>query len=118
MKFDKEKVQEDLFGNMSTLNNLFKLEDIVKEVLENHVESRSDDFVLICRVYQKTNENCVIRELFIHTMLNHKEYNLPSFESITRCRRKVFEKHPELKPYSTTKKRKELEEDYKEYSRT
>ena len=51
-------------------------------------------------------------------MLNHKKYGFPSFGSVTRARRKIFEKHPELKPTETTKRRKKAEEEYKEYSKS
>lgn len=65
-----------------------KLEPIVKEVLEEDVMSREDDFTLIVDVYYKLNEE-VIDYTFSQVMLAHKLLGLPSFESITRCRRKL-----------------------------
>ena len=99
---------------MSKLN---KIEPIVKKVLEEYPDSRSSDDVLIFRVYKEINEDVMIRELFCEVLLNRKQYNLPSYKSIERCRRKIFEKYPELKPEKVTKFRKQKEEEYKEYAK-
>lgn len=96
---------------------LYKLEKIVELVLMNYEDTRSDDFILIYRVYKEINEDAMIRELFCEIMINHKKYELPSFESIVRSRRKVFEKYPNLKPKYITKLREQKEEEYREYSR-
>lgn len=76
--------------------DLYKVEDMVKDVLTRFEDTKSDDFVLLYRVYQLINENVVIRQPFYDVMLNHKEYKLPAFESITRARRKVQKEYPEL----------------------
>ena len=94
------------------------IEDKVAYVLRKYPETRSDDFQLIFAVYRMINENVAVMDRFSEVMLNHKQYGFPSFHSITRARRKIFEKYPELKPDSVTKKRQELEEEYKGYSRT
>ena len=65
-----------------------KLEPIVKEVLEEDVMAREDDFTLVVDVYSKMNEE-VLDCSFSEVMLAHKILGLPSFESITRCRRKL-----------------------------
>jgi len=50
-------------------------------------------------------------------MMHHKEYRLPSFESITRARRKLVNKYPGLKPTEKVQKaRKEEEVIYFEYA--
>ena len=95
-----------------------KTEEIVKDVLNRFPETREDDFVLIYAVYREINYNVATVDRFSEIMLNHAKYKFPSFRSITRSRRKIFEKHPELNPKWVAKMRKELEEDYKEYSRT
>lgn len=97
-------------------NNLYKIEDIVKEVLQKDIESRSDDFVLIYRVYLAINENAVVRLPFYELMLNHNQYNLPVFESITRARRKVQKEHPELSNEKTVNKRLNATADYIDYA--
>ena len=98
--------------------NLYTTEEIVERVLTYHEDTRSDDFVLIYRVFKEINENAVIREPFYHVMLNHKDYKLPAIASIMRARRKIYEKYPYLKPKKVTKLRKAKEKKYKEYSRT
>ena len=98
--------------------NLYKTEEVVERVLRQHKDTRSDDFILIYRVFKEINENAVIREPFYHIMLNHKEYGLPAIASIMRARRKVYEKYPYLKPEKVTKLRKDKKEEYKEYSRS
>lgn len=103
--------------------NLYKMifkktEEIVKDVLIKFPETRSDDFLLIFAVYREINFNLAIMDRFSEVMINHSRYKLPSFHTITRARRKIFEKYPELRPEKVTRKRKELEEDYKEYART
>lgn len=98
--------------------SLYTTEYLVKKALTLYKDSRSDDFVLICRVFQLINENAVIREPFYHVMLNHKEYKLPAISSIMRARRKIFEYHPELKPKKASKLRKRREKEYIEYSKS
>ena len=99
------------------MSNLYKTEGIVKKVLTEYEDSRNDDFVLIYRVYREINEDLVLRELFFEVMMNHVQYCLPSFESITRARRKLMNKHPELKPIERVMKvRKEEEVNYRDYA--
>lgn len=98
--------------------NLYKTEEVVERVLRQRKDTRSDDFILIYRVFKEINENAVIREPFYQIMLNHKEYGLPAIASVMRARRKVYEKYPYLKPEKVTKLRKDKEEEYREYSRS
>lgn len=97
-------------------NNLYTTEEVVRKALILFEDARSDDFILIYRTYQLINENAVIREPFYHVMLNHKEYCLPPFESITRCRRKLQKNHPELVNTKSKKKRLKKTNDYIDYS--
>lgn len=76
--------------------DLYKLEDVVKEVLTNFEETRSNDFELIYAVYREIDFVHTTREPFHEIMLNHKKYGLPPFESITRARRKIQKNYPEL----------------------
>lgn len=98
--------------------SLYTTEDIVHKALILYEDARGDDFLLIYRVFQLINENAVIREPFYHVMLNHNEYKLPAIASIMRARRKIYEKHPSLKPKKATKIRKRKEKEYKSYSRS
>ena len=97
--------------------NLYKLEDVVKEVLTKYEETRKDDFKLIYCVYREINFKYITREPFWDVMLNHDLYKLPSFESITRSRRKIQKDIPELAEEKTKKKRLEVTADYIDYSR-
>jgi hypothetical protein len=47
-------------------------------------------------------------------MYKHNEYNLPSYESVTRARRKVQETEPSLQG-TKRKRRMELEEECRQY---
>ena len=98
--------------------NLYKTEKIVEKVLRQHKDTRTDDFVLIYRVFKEVNENVVVRLPFFEIMLNHYQYKLPAIATIMRARRKVYEKYPYLKPEKVTKKRNEKIEEYKEYSKS
>ena len=99
------------------MNKLYKVEELVEKVLREHTDSRDDNFILIYRVYREINEDLVLRELFFQVMLYHKEYKLPSFESITRARRKLQNKYPELKPSKEVQEIRDKEEmDYFKYA--
>lgn len=97
---------------------LYKIEEVVEIVLREHKDTRSDDFILIYRVFKEINENAVIREPFYHVMLNHKDYKLPAIASIMRARRKVYEKYPYLNPKKIKGLRTGKEKEYKEYSKS
>lgn len=103
---------------------LKNLESMVLKILQKYEATRSDDFVLIYAVYREIavhKEICFnmpLTDSFCDMMMNHKKYGFPSFESVTRTRRKIFETHPELKPKKITKERKKAEEEYKEYSKS
>lgn len=86
-----------------------KIEDKVLYVLKQNEQTRSDDFLLICEVYKLDNQN-VSKANFEEVMSNHKNWSLPSFHSITRARRKLFERYPELKPIKVTEEREKLKE--------
>lgn len=96
--------------------NLYKLEDVVKDILIKFEAAREDDFILIYRVYLAVNENAVIRQPFHELMLNHRYYKLPPFESITRARRKVQKKHPELANKKIVEERLNATADYIDYA--
>lgn len=99
------------------MNKLYKVEGFVKKVLTEYSDTRNDDFILVYRVYREINEDLVIRELFCEVMLNHKNYNLPPIESITRCRRKLQREYPELRAVKEVQnKRDEEEKKYIDYA--
>lgn len=86
---------------METLENrIHKLEDVVKPILEVNPIARGDDFELVLRVYEKllSYSDYLDDMSFRELMHNHIALELPPFESITRCRRKLQQMYPELRP--------------------
>lgn len=95
---------------------LYKLDDTVKSVLERYPETRSDDFILVYSVYREINFKDVTIKPFHEIMLYHKQFGLPPFESVTRARRKIQSKHPELANEKTKKLREKQENEYIKYA--
>lgn len=94
---------------------LKKLEPIVRRVLENNLQARNDNFVLVLEVYKDLD--IPVKFEFMGLMLEHNKYELPSFESVVRARRKVVEKSPELQATKIIEKlRKEEEQKYREFA--
>jgi len=79
------------------MNKLYKVEELVEEVLTENKKARSDNFMLVYEVYCRIDRN-LTRKPFNHVMLLHKEYGLPSFESIVRCARKLRKQNEKLRP--------------------
>lgn len=99
------------------MRSLFKMENIVKDILIRFPDARDDNFVLIYEVYREINP-LVLNYSFKEMLLNHKVLALPSFESILRSRRKIVQLYPSLKPSPVINElRKENEDYYKFYSK-
>lgn len=93
-----------------------EIKNAVAYILWQDELARKDDCYLIMRVIQEIEPE-LVGETFINVMTNAK-YKGISFESITRCRRKYLNEHPELKDIETEKARREEEENYiVEYSK-
>lgn len=93
-----------------------KVEPVVRKVLEENLETRGDDFLLVYKVFKEflpDIDNYDFKEI----MLNHREYNLPYFESVRRTRQKLQSKNPDLLPSENTRRGRKLEEaDYISYA--
>ena len=77
------------------MDNLKTIEGKVRAVLQENEDARNDDMVLylaLCNLYLKDAGAMPLARI----LLNRKELGLPSFESISRTRRRLQEKHPEL----------------------
>ena len=96
------------------LYKLIKLEKIVEEVLQLEPLAREDDCYLIFKVVQRTNPE-LAGATFANVMFNAKAKGI-SFESITRARRKVQKKHPELVHAETEEARQIEQIEYIEYA--
>lgn len=95
--------------------DLYRLEEVVIAVLQESQMSRQDDFYLIACVLEKIRPYVTNKSM--EYVLNHaKELNLPSFESITRARRKAQERYPELKDVKIADMRYEETAQYKQYA--
>lgn len=68
--------------------------DLVKSILENDPNTRDDDFELIWYVAREFE---LTRCTFTNTIVEWRKRKLPSFEAITRARRKVQELNPSLR---------------------
>ena len=94
---------------------LRQLTSIVLRVLDKHEDARKDDFVLMSYVLDELG---VPSNFNMRTMLhNHVIFGLPSFESITRARRKVQELYPEYKDAKAVEIRAAEQEEYEEFAR-
>ena len=91
------------------------IEKGVENAMLEYPETRSDDFILVLKVYEQIKPE--IKYIRLQKVIyNHKEYGLPSFESITRARRKLLAKHPELRDKEATEIRLKEQAEYIEYS--
>lgn len=93
---------------------IYFVEPIVEKVLKDNPATRADNFVLYVEVLKKfIDPKMSIESAF----LNHRRLGIPSLETITRCRRKIQERNPDLKEDRATKAREEEEKEFREYSK-
>ena len=77
------------------MKNLKTIENKVKTILKKNADARNDDKVLylvLCNLCLDDAGAMPLAEI----MMQHKSLGLPSFESVSRTRRRLQEKHPEL----------------------
>ena len=99
---------------MSKLNTM---EKVVLQVLEESPLARKDDYVLMWLVCERVKPE-IVEKPFANVLYHHKALGLPNWETVTRCRRKIQEKRPDLVVPDTERKRRKEEQEYIEYSRT
>ena len=87
-----------------------KIQNQVESILRNYESTRSDDFKLVTIFY-----NAFYAVKGIMDIYNGKMKKLPSMESITRARRKLQEKYPELNDPEILKKRLDEQLAYEEF---
>ena len=94
---------------------LKNIEPKVTKILEEYPATRCDDWLLV-KVF--INEIVDVNSIsFASVCEHHNDLGIPSFESITRCRRKVQATREDLVDPTVAAKRTELVEDYKEYAK-
>ena len=98
---------------------IIKLYDLTKKLLQEKEELRGNDDLLYLTVIKivhpywnngitTTNvENMTIGEFFTC----RKTIDIPTFESVTRCRRKVQEENPDLKPCKKIQEARRMQEE-------
>lgn len=79
---------------MTDMNTMY---DLVKNILETDTKARENDMLLYLQVCKLKNLDAVAQPFYI-VMQRSKELGLPSYETVSRARRKVQEEHEELKP--------------------
>lgn len=95
---------------------LKKLELHVLNALEMHEETRKDDFKLYAAVLIRLNVS--LHNTIGDLLFNGKRIKLPSFESVSRCRRHIQAIRPELKDTKTAIAREEAQDVYRDYNLT
>jgi hypothetical protein len=87
------------------LKQLIKVQDSVKFLLEAYPKLRDNDVRLVASYYYNNiaNINQMSAIELLEVMVNG---NLPSPDTITRARRKIQEKHPELRGVKYEEKQK------------
>ena len=79
------------------MNKLRTLTDMVRIILEQQPETRSSDNLLYIEVLRRcTNQNVLNMPVWAFYQ-NLKEWQLPSIETVGRCRRKAQQENPHLK---------------------
>lgn len=90
-------------------------EEVVLELLEENKKLRADDFYLYCAVIKRLGVDT--GKPFKEVMINHKQLKLPSFETVSRCRRKIQEQRQDLIDWSIAVIRANEKEKFIDYSR-
>ena len=99
------------------MDSLKKVEDVVYRVLEDYPEARNSDNILYSYVISKYNPEA-LKQTLGEYLRYFKDFNIPRFESVSRCRRKLQEKNPELRGAEDVKKwRKENETRFFNYAK-
>ena len=87
------------------MEELRNIEQKIAWELIHHPQTRGDDWLLMMRLYQDFY-GIKATTSFTSVCLMHSEAGLPTFESVTRLRRKLQEKDPEM--YGASKRARQL----------
>lgn len=79
-----------------------KIYDLVKDTLENRPITRNSDKQLIWAIYSRMG----LANWSDDTITKYSFLKAPSEESITRARRKIQERHPELRANESVSRRR------------
>lgn len=94
---------------------LKKLQAEIEHILRNYPATRDSDEVLYANYLARHR----VTTVSVAQFLNHfKDYGVSDFESVTRTRRKIVTKHPELAPAKKIQELREgRQESFIEFSR-
>lgn len=98
------------------MEKLKKTEDIVLDILEANIRARKDDFVLYGAVLKRLGVD--LRQSLAEFLASAKQSKMPSFETVTRCRRHIQELRLDLTDSKVAIAREENEERFREYNLT
>lgn len=99
------------------MGNLINITEIVLDILKTEPETRSSDYELYFHVCKTINPRIIAMQ-FGSVMKNHKDLGIPAFETVSRCRRKVVEKHPSLAGVEQVECQRSMnEETFKKYAK-
>lgn len=94
----------------------FKIESIVENILTEKPTTRSNDYLLYREMCSRLCPQA--GDIPLTTALeHHKSLGLPSLETVSRCRRKIQERNPDLRDPATAKVRAAEEQEYRDYAR-
>ena len=94
------------------MDNLKNIKKLVTEELKQNPVSRKSDQILFLNVCDRMGVDTF--QSLDYLTLTHQ---MPSAESVRRCRQKIQREHPELKDEKTVERRAELEEEYRAFAR-
>lgn len=93
------------------------VERLVRQALEKNKEARRNDHKLYIEVAYIINP-ALANVNFKMNFENAKEVGLPPFESVSRARRKLQEKYPELRATKTTEYARAIKQiEFEDYSK-
>ena len=99
------------------MRDLFKIADVVKDILQNDENARKNDKYLYYAVCKQLNENVLDQKLG-DVLLTFSKQDLPRYESVGRARRKLQAQFPELRPAQEIERgRYERSIDYQKFAR-
>ena len=92
---------------------LKQLKDLVTETLKQGETFRENDDLLYLTICIKlySNRGSITNMTVADFFTNRKKYGLPTFESVSRCRRKAQEENPALRPCEAIQKGREIQQD-------
>jgi uncharacterized protein with PIN domain len=91
-------------------------EQYVLDILTRNMRAREDDFILYGAVLKQLGYDLKNTSLY-DFLANAKKDNVPSFETVTRCRRKLCENNKDLVGKNIEEYRNHKQDEFVEYSK-